>query len=145
MFHDELLPQCSSWQVSCQIPGWYRPRTCGAGSRGSASLPPAMADHVPYRVRVRIGSVGTRSLCDPALHVSTPFSLQPGLFYVHKLRERARSARRDSTIRLRSGQRLEPFAYNGRCKFPNKIGIYSSYGRSYKCLTLVYEPSLKAR
>src|SRR5208283_107757 len=38
MFHDELLPQCSSWQVSCQIPGLYRPLTCGAGSRGSASL-----------------------------------------------------------------------------------------------------------
>ena len=28
--------------------------TCEPGSRGSASLPPAMADHVPYRVRARI-------------------------------------------------------------------------------------------
>jgi len=107
------------------------PTACNGGSRPLSRASP--------------DRVGTRSLCDPALDVSTPFSLQPGLLYVHKLRERARSARRDSTFRLRSGQRLEPFAYNGRCKFPNKIGIYNSYGRSYKCLTLVYEPSLKAR
>jgi len=35
-------------------------------------------------------------------------------------------------------------AYNGRCKFPNKVGIYGSYGRSYKYPILGYQPSLKA-
>jgi len=47
-------------------------------------------------------------------------------------------------IRTRSGAKAGAFAYNGRTKFPNKVGIYGFYGRSYKYLTLVYQPSLKA-
>jgi hypothetical protein len=47
-------------------------------------------------------------------------------------------------IRARSGAKAGALAYNGRCKFPNKVGIYGSYGRSYKYPILGYQPSLKA-
>jgi hypothetical protein len=43
-----------------------------------------------------------------------------------------------------TGAKAGAFAYHGRCKFPNKAGIYGSYSHSHKYLTLVYEPPLKA-
>ena len=103
--------------------GWYRPRTCGAGSRGSASrLDPGL-----HAIRDVIRHCRWDALLrDPAPpRLDAIFASALG-------------------IRARSGAKAGALAYNGRCKFPNKVGIYGSYGRSYKYPILGYQPSLKA-
>src|SRR5580704_1051438 len=57
-----------------KMSGWYRPRTCGAGSRGSASrLDPGLHARRDVTRHCRWDAL----LRDPAPHVSTPFSLLP--------------------------------------------------------------------